>query len=538
MAPVASPEIPKDGLAGLKQNWRTDIVSGFIIFLIALPLSLGIALASGLPPLAGIFSAIVGGMIVSQISGSYVTINGPAAGLIVVIIAAVDKLGQGDVVLGYHTTLAAIVVAGVSLTVLGLLKAGKLGAFFPSTVVHGMLASIGVVIMVKQLPFVLGCKPPAKEPLLLIAKIPEMFANLTPEIAVIGITCLIILIMHTLIKNKLLQKIPAPIIVVAVSIGLGLYFHLGSAHADIINGHQYAIDPLKVLVVLPGNIVAGITHPDWSKIGTLTFWSCALSITLVQGIESLLSASAVDKLDPFRRQSNLSRDVAAVGFGTAVSGMIGGLPMIAEIVRSSANISNGARTRWANFFHGTFMLIMILACGQLIGMIPMAALAALLVFTGYRLASPRVFRETYQVGSEQILLFVITLVTALATDLLIGVSVGIIAKFILHIARGAELKNLFKVDATVTNIDSDHYTVALNSAAVFSNYLSLGDILDKLPRHKTIVVDLSKSRLVDHSVMEHLSHYEREYVHDGGIFEVMGLQKHKEAQCTLSLPLI
>jgi MFS superfamily sulfate permease-like transporter len=527
MTSVATPEIPLDRLAGLKQNWRSDILSGFIIFLIALPLSLGIAIASGMPPLAGIFAAIVGGIIVSQVSGSYVTINGPAAGLIVVIFAAVDKLGGGDK--GYHGALACIVVSGVSLLTLGLLKAGRLGTFFPSTVVHGMLASIGIVIMVKQLPLVVGCKPPAKEPLVLITKIPEMFMHMNPHIAIVGFTCMAILIIYTMIKNKVLQKIPAPIIMVTIAIAMGSYFQFTQAHTYTFAGQEFAIDPAKALVVLPANLVAGITQPDWSQIGSMTFWSCAISITLVQGIETLLSAAAVDKLDPCRRQSNLSRDVAAVGLGTAVSGMIGGLPMIAEIVRSSANIANGAKTRWSNFFHGTFMLIMALIGAQLIDMIPMAALAALLVFTGYRLASPKVFLETHKVGQEQTLLFVVTIVAALATDLLIGVFTGVALKFILHLARGAEIGSLFKVKANVVESGTDHYTVNVESSAIFSNYISLESILNKLPHKKTIVVDLSKCKLVDHSVMEHLSHMKREYVHEGGIFDIVGLQEHSRA---------
>ncbi|MBI2809378.1 MAG: SulP family inorganic anion transporter [Candidatus Melainabacteria bacterium] len=486
-------ELPKDRIAGLMQNWRSDATSGFIVFLIALPLSLGIAIASGMPPLSGIFAAIVGGLVVSQLNGSFVTINGPAAGLIVVILGAVEKLGGGDV--GYHATLAAIAISGILLFIMGLLKAGVLGNFFPGTVVHGMLASIGIIIMSKQLPFVLGVKPPAKEPLQLIAKIPQMFTDMNPQIAMIGFTCLAILIIHAVIKNRTIKKIPAAIIVVAISVAMGFMFDLQHAHTYMLSGHEFKIDP-KYLVLLPNSILSGITHPDWSQISSGVFWSCIVSITLVQGIETLLSCAAVDKLDTYKRQSNLSRDVAAVGLGSAVSAMIGGLPMIAEIVRSSANVSNGAKTRWANFFHGTFMLVFVLVGAQLVDQIPLAALAALLVFTGYRLAAPKVFTETHKIGPEQTFLFVVTIITTLATDLLIGVGTGIFCKFVLHLIKGAEPQHLFSVKTDVQNPSPDTYVVLVQSAAIFSNFISLNRVLEKIPKGKNITVDLSKSKLV------------------------------------------
>ncbi len=516
--------IPKDRLAGLKENWKTDILSGFIIFLIALPLCLGIAIASGVPPMAGIITAIIGGIVVSQISGSYVTINGPAAGLIVVILASVDRLGGGSV--GYHSTLAAITISGVILFVMGMCKAGELGDFFPSSVVHGMLASIGITIMAKQLPFVLGAKPPAKETLVLIASIPKMIAGLSPEIAFIGGLSLAILIGHSLIKNKTIKKIPAPLIVVAVAIALGFYFDLEHQHVDVISGHQYNLNP-KFLVNVPTSFMEGITHPDFSQISSYAFWLSVVSITLVQGIESMLSCAAVDKLDPYKRHANLSRDVAAVGLGSALCGLVGGLPMIAEIVRSTANVANGAKTRWSNFFHGVFMLVFVLTAASMINTIPLAALAALLVFTGYRLASPRIVRETHEIGWDQTIIFVSTCVACLATDLLIGVFTGIVLKFILHIVRGAPILRLFSANVEIKNENENDYSVQVKDAAIFSNYLSLKMKLAKIPRKKNVQLDLSKTSLVDHTVMEHLHHYAQTYIKDGGQFTIIGLDSHK-----------
>ncbi len=519
--------VPKDGLRGLRDNWKSDIVSGFIVFMIALPLSLGIAMASGVPPMAGIISAIVGGVVVSLISGSYVTINGPAAGLIVVVLCSIDRLGGGTA--GYRGTLAAIVVAGAILVVLGLMRAGELGKVFPASVVHGMLAAIGIIIMSKQLPYVLGVTAEAKEPVALIMSIPAMVAHLNPVIAAIGFVSLLLLILHSLTRNTRIKKIPAPVIVIIVATALGSCFGLNQAHEYNLLGTQHQIEPLKCLVALPKNVMDGITMPDFSSFHTYAFWLSVLSITLIQGVESLLSCAAVNRLDPYRRQAHLSRDVAAVGFGTMVSGMLGGLPIIAEIVRSSANVANGARTRWSNFFHGIFLLLALLFAASLINRIPLSALAALLLVTGYKLTAPRVFKEVNAVGIEQTIVFMTTIVAVLSTDLLIGVLIGIAAKIGLHMARGASIPNLFRAKVRCLFQSDDSIDVIIGGALVFSNYLSLKSNLEKIPQGKTVRVDLSNARLVDHSVMEHLHHYGEEYARTGGTFNIVGLDQHERA---------
>lgn len=517
----------KDGLAGLSQYWKTDIVSGFIVFLIALPLCLGIALASGVPPMAGIFSALVGGLFVSLSSGSFVTINGPAAGLIVVVLTAVERLGGGQ--MGYHATLAAIVVSGLLLFLLGSCKAGELGDFIPATVVHGMLAAIGIIIISKQLPYVLGVTPMAKEPLELLARVPEMFTHLNPEIATIGFASLAILIIHSSLTSKFLKRLPAPIIVVLVSIFMGNYFDLAHAHHDVIGGHSVDISP-KFLVNVSSNLMQSVAFPNFSQFFSYGFFLSVVSITLVQGVESLLSAAAVDKLDPFHRKSNLSRDLAAVGLGSAIAGMIGGLPIIAEIVRSTANISSGARTRWSNFFHGAFMLAAIIFCTGYINSIPLAALAALLVFTGYRLASPRAFKEAYEVGPEQLLIFLVTIIVTLTSDLLIGVAAGIATKFTMHLLCGVPPTSLFRAKITVTDDGAGNVYVQVNDSAIFSNFLSLKRQLEKITGAKILQVDLSKAKVVDHTVMERLHEYSEEYTHQNkGVCLITGLSSHTRA---------
>jgi MFS superfamily sulfate permease-like transporter len=525
--------LPKTGIPGLIENWRSDVLSGFLVFLIALPLCLGIAMASGFPPMGGIITAIIGGVIVSRLNGSYVTINGPAAGLIVVIVDAVAELGQGDAMAGYRFTLAAIVFASVLQILLGVFKAGKLSAFFPASVVHGMLAAIGIIIMAKQIHVLLGVKPQAKSLLGTIAEIPHSIYELNPEIATIGLLGLVLLIIWALIKNPTLKMIPAPLLVVLLGLALERYFDLDHMHkylflpdAEILPHHEFTIGP-AFLVAVPEHFMAGFYFPDFGKVGTLEFWEAVITIWLVGSLESLLSASAVDKLDPYRRNSNLNRDLTAVGIGNMIAGMIGGLPMIAEIVRSSANVNNGAKTAWANFFHGTFLLLFVACFPKLIHEIPLASLAALLVFTGFRLASPKEFVHTWAIGLDNFIVFITTIIGVLATDLLVGVGIGIVVKLLIHLSRGLKLKNLFTMAFHVNQTDADTYHIAVSGAAVFSNLIGLKSLLGNLPEQKAIFFDLSEAELIDHTVMEFIHHFADEYGHSGGNCTIVGLDDHE-----------
>ncbi|MCQ8183463.1 SulP family inorganic anion transporter [Methylomonas sp. SURF-1] len=532
MSHVSQLVLPKTGIAGLVENWRSDLLSGFLVFLIALPLCLGIAMASGFPPMSGIITAIIGGVVVSRISGSYVTINGPAAGLIVVIVDAVQSLGHGDAMAGYRYTLAAIVVASVLQILLGVFKAGKLSAFFPSSVVHGMLAAIGIIIMAKQVHTLLGVKPEAKTLLGTIAEIPHSIIEMNPEVSLIGLCGLALLVVWSLIKQPTLKMIPAPLLVVMLGLALGQYFDLDHIHqylflpeAEILPHHQYTIGP-TFLVAVPENFMSGFYFPDFSKIATAEFWVAVVTIWLVGSLESLLSASAVDKLDPYKRNSNLNRDLAAVGVGNLIAGMVGGLPMIAEIVRSSANINNGAKTGWANFFHGLLLLIFVALFPRLIHEIPLSSLAALLVFTGFRLASPKEFAKTLSVGLDHFVVFVITIIGVIATDLLVGVAIGIVAELLIHMTRGLKPGNVFSLAYHVNQTDPRTYHIAVSGAAVFSNFISLKSLLADFPQGENVFFDLTDADLIDHTVMEFIHHYAEEYRHAGGKCEIVGLDEH------------
>lgn len=509
-----SSELYKNGITSLKKYWKDDLTSGFMVSLIALPLCLGIAVASGVPPMAGLIAAIIGGLLMSRVTGSYITISGPAAGLIVVNLAAVESLGQGDVLAGYKYALAAFFIAGLIQMILGFLKVGKFGDFFPSAAVHGMLAAIGIIIIVKQLFVALDYTPESGHGILgAIIQIPEAIVNMNPEIAFIALVSIFILVIHPYITFKPVKMIPAPMWVIICSIPFSHIFDLFHEHNYKLIGHVYQLGP-KNLVHLPENVLQGIVLPDFGMTFTGAFWMAVLSISLVASLESLLSAKAVDTLDPYHRKSNLNRDVSAMGAGSAISGLLGGLPMISEIVRSSANIGNGGKTQWANFFHGGFLLLFLLFGKPIIEQIPLAALAAMLIHVGFRLASPSEFKHVYKIGKEQLLIFLTTLITVLATDLIIGVLAGILMQVIIHLYYGAPLKFLFKSRFDYAR-NEDQDVIYLQHSAIFSNYISLKSEIERRREQGKLVIDFTNVNLIDHTFRTHLTDLIKEWDKEG-----------------------
>jgi len=520
--------VPKTGLAGLRENWRDDLLAGFLVFLIALPLCLGVAVASGFPAMAGVITAIIGGLLVSRINGTHVTVTGPAAGLIVVIFTSVQALGQGDALAGYRYTLAAIVVSGLAQFALGAYQAGRLSAFFPSTVIHGLLAAIGIIIMGKQIPVMMGVNPADGAVLPGLAKIPHDLVYFIPEVALIGLASLVILLAWPGLKHPLAQKIPAPVVVIAVGMALGQFFDLAHLKPglDFIMPKDLVLGP-NFLVDVPDSLSASIFFPDFAKIGSVAFWESVLAITLVGSLETLLVAAAVDKLDPYKRYSDLNRDLRAVGIGNALAGLVGGLPMIVEILRSSASIQGGAKTGWASFFHGAFLLLFVALFPFVIDKIPLASLAALLVYTGYRLASPKTFAERLIIGKAQLAIFVITIIGALATNLLAGVLIGIVAKLLIHLARGVSPRNMLRISYHLERQGEAVWVYRISGSAVFSNFISLKTEVSALPDGQTVIFDLSDAYLIDHTVMELIDRFRQDYIEGGGQCEIHGLDKHE-----------
>ena len=505
---------PADGLEGLKKNFSDDATSGFVVFLLALPLSLGIASASEFPPIMGVLTAIIGGLVATFFTGSQLSIKGPAAGLIVIVADAVGAFGGG--VEGWRLALGVMVVAGIIQILFGLFKWGKFVDVFPLSAVHGMLAAIGLIIIAKQVPVLLNVDPSlssGKGPIALLATIPSFFAHLDPQVSIIGGGSLVIMMGWGFVRHPGLKKIPAPLLVLLFAIPASLAMDLKSSAPDY-------------TLVKVGQIVeqVGLNASMEGVSQTGIFVKFVIMVALVGSLESLLTVKAIDMLDPWKRKADPNKDMIAIGVSNSLAGILGGLPMISEVARSSANVAQGGRTRWANFFHGVFLLLSVLLAYPLLEMIPNAALAAMLITVGFKLAHPKEFTHSYHVGPEQLAIFLTTIFFTLFEDLLIGIAAGMVLKALIHVSRGAPLTSLFRADVK-TEGEGEEVTLHLGNAAIFTNYLGLKEAIGKIPKGKTIRFDFARTVVVDHSVMENLHQFEQDYTRSGGTIVYLGLDQ-------------
>jgi len=512
---IQKQSLPKDWLEGLKENFSTELTSGFIVFLLALPLSLGIAQASGIPPIMGAITAIIGGVIASFFTGSKLAIKGPAAGLIVIVSGAVSEMGGG--VEGWKMAAGIMVVAGLIQILFGVVKLGKYVDFFPLSAIHGMLAAIGLIIIAKQIPVLLSDNPilfKGESPFELFYDIPEFILNLDPRATFIGVVCLIIMFGWRMIKHKIISKIPAPLIVLLFAVPAATYMNFSASEPE------YSLVKVGSLIdnlAINANFM-GINH-------TGVFIKYLIMFALVGSLESLLTVKAIDLLDPYKRKSNPNQDLIAIGIGNTLTAILGGYPMISEVARSSANVKNGAKTRWANFFHGTFLLIFLLAAYHILEMIPNAALAAMLIYVGFNLAHPKEFIHMFKVGKDQLAMFLTTIIVTLAEDLLVGIAAGILLKFVFHLLRGVNFRDLFKASVE-TKQHGDNYIVSVNSSGLFSNFLGFKKYIEAIPNGKNITVEfLDTVKLIDHSFIDDLYRFQYDYELEGGTLTIEGLDK-------------
>ena len=489
---------------------KNNLIAGLTVFLIALPLSIGISVASGAPPTAGLLSAIIGGIVASLISGSHVTISGPAAGLIVVVLDCINSLGQGDALRGFKLTLAATIIAGALQILMGLSKLGTIGLAVPINALHGMMASIGVTIITKQLYILGGIKPQSKALLGQIVELPSRMVDDNFIILSIGILCL--LIVWGLSQISIVRKVIPPALV-AVVIGYALSMSLDIEHSHFVNifNHHYHVGP-EYLLSIPTQFSGYFYFPLFEDITSSHFIRAVITISLVGSIESLLSTYAVDKLDPLKRTSNLNMDLISKGTSNILLGFIGGLPIISEIVRSTANVTSGATNRLSNVFHGLFILIFILLFPVLLNHIPLTTFAAILIFVGIRLANPLQLFEVYKSGKSQVLIFLVTVITTLSTDLLIGVFTGVILEFLINFWRVKNVRNLFKVTTQVKEF-TDETILHIQNSCVFTNMLSLKREIEKT-KTKILVLDFAPRVFVDATSRELLLNLEQKLLNE------------------------
>ena len=532
-------QIPSDGFVGLKENWKEDMRSAFSVALVALPLALGIAVASDAPPMAGVLSAIVGGIVASFFKGGAVSIKGPAASQIVPILGAVAILNDGSGKT-FQYVLAAVVLSGVVQVALGLFKLGRVAHMFPSSVIQGILAAIGVIIFAKQMHFAMGTTTNATTTVEILLDVFRKIPGTNPFVLILSVSAGLMLVVHPKLSAKykqstralaiFLRNLPAPMWALVISTIFAMMLGFTTEHARTFFGAEYTVSP-KDLISLPGGLLGAIQLPDFSRIGEFKFWGAVISIAIIGSIETLASGRALDKLDPYQRKTDLNNDLLGVGASSMVSGALGGLPIITVIIRSTVNVTNGGKTRWANFWHGVLILLIVVALTPVIELVPLAALAAILIFIGFKLASPQTFRRAFELGKEQLFILLATLVTVLFSDLLKGIAVGVAVTFVVHLYRARQnpLHFLGQTYSTGTTLEQDAsgtYLLNVRGVANFLSILGLDKRLSSIPKGKDVVINLAQSKLIDVTVMETIRDFQRLHENTSGTVKIFGLENH------------
>ncbi|MGJ8518282.1 SulP family inorganic anion transporter [Carnimonas bestiolae] len=469
----------------LSHTLKRDLPAGMVVFLVAVPLCLGIAMASGAPPLAGLIAGIVGGLVVTSVSGSALSVSGPAAGLVVVVVAAIGNIG-------FDGLLMATVLAGVMQLIFGYLKLGRIGAFVPSSVIKGMLAGIGLILVINQLPLLAGMEKSAVDQSLSTA-IAEQFSS---RALLLGLVALVILVLweRRFIKRSPVGKIPGPLLAVVAAVALDkLLPESMLAGLSDIQRISLPIDELGWAGML--QFADQLQAPGFETLLKPGVYTAAITIALIASLESLLSLEAVDKIDPLERHSPPHRELKAQGVGNLVSGLVGGLPITAVIVRSSANVQAGGQTRLSSLVHGALLLASVALCAPLLEVIPLACLAAVLVQTGYKLASPQLFIEQYRHGAKRIVPFVVTLVGVMALDLIQGVLLGIVAAlyFLVH--------TNYRRALSVTQ-QGNHLLIRFRTDITFLNRDELRSRLDQAASGDVIIIDGRHAHHIDPDIQD------------------------------------
>lgn len=477
-----------------------DFPSSIVVFFVAIPLCLGIALASGAPLFSGLIAGMVGGIVVGSLSGSSLGVSGPAAGLAVIVLGAIQSLGS------FESFLLAVVIAGAFQLILGLLKAGIIGYYFPSSVIKGMLAGIGITIVIQQLPNILGftgeatIHDPGEGIYASLHSISKMISYGALLMTLIALGILLLWEKVLAKRSKVFKLIPGSLVAVAVGI---LYYVLVPENSSL------AIAPAQLVKVpVPEDISSffgQFSTPDFSQIGNPDIWIVAITIAVVASLETLLSVEAIDKLDPFKRSTPTNRELFAQGAGNMVSGLIGGLPVTQVIVRSSANMQSGGRTKLSAILHGFLILISIITIPVLLNKIPLAVLAAILLMVGYKLASPALFRQMFSLGKSQFLPFVITILGVVFTDLLTGIGLGLVVGISVILINS--YKNSHFLHKEGFDSADEKYRMTLAEEVTFLNKGAILRELHDLPDNSSLELDVRNTRVLDYDILEILDEF-------------------------------
>ncbi|MFN0107659.1 MAG: SulP family inorganic anion transporter [Blastocatellia bacterium] len=478
---------------------RTDIVSGLVVFLVALPLCLGIALASGAPLFAGIIAGVIGGIVVGVLSHSELSVSGPAAGLTAIVLVAISSLGS------FETFLMAVMLAGLMQIALGFAKAGTISNYFPSNVIEGMLAAIGVIIILKQLPHAIGYDKDNEGDFFFIEKGTghNTFSALIDAVnyshfgaIIVTLVSLAILISWTKVSFlKNIKVIPGALVAVVVGVILNEAFKASGSNLAISQEH---------LVGLPipssfSDFLGQFARPNFSAITNADVWVVAATIAAVASIETLLCIEAADKMDPLKRFTNTNTELKAQGVGNFLSGLIGGLPMTSVIVRTSANVNSGAKTKISAIAHGVLLLVAVIAIPTILNKIPLACLAAILLMTGWKLANPSVFKHMWANGKTQFFPFIVTVLAVVFTDLLKGVAIGLVISIFFILKENMKLAYFFKKE---THHAGETIHIDLAQEVSFLNKAAIKQTLADLPENSSLVINATNSAYIDHDVVE------------------------------------
>lgn len=488
---------------------KNDLPASIVVFFVAVPLCLGIALASGAPLFSGIIAGIVGGIIVGAASGSALGVSGPAAGLAVIVLSSIASLGGN-----YNAFLLAVVVSGILQVVMGYLRAGFIAYFFPGSVIKGMLTGIGLLIILKQFPHALGWDKDAigddeffqADGQNTFSEIAKAIEYITPGAVFIGIISLAILILWEKVlahRHRIFQLIQGPIVVVIVGILMNVAYQNGMF------GFSLAEDQVVRLPVPSSfsGFISQFTLPDFTQFGNFEIYKIAIILAIVGSLETLLSVEAADKLDPDKRVTPTNRELKAQGLGNFVSGMLGGLPVTQVIVRSSANIAFGAKTKLSTILHGAFLLISAITIASLLNKIPLASLAAILLMVGYKLAKPSLFKQMYNLGWEQFMPFIATVVAILASDLLKGITFGILVG-IFYTLRHSYRNSHHLKDITTNDKGQEVHHLVLAEEVSFFNKASVLQVLNEIPANSKVIIDCSNSKSIAFDVIELIQNFE------------------------------
>ncbi len=475
----------------LKGDWK----SGIAVFLVALPLCLGIALASGAPLLAGLVAGIIGGTVVSLLSGSELSVSGPAAGLTIIVANAITDLGS------FPGFLVAVILAGGIQIILGLLKLGKIGGFFPSSVIRGMLVAIGIVIILKQIPHAIGddldfigeFEFDQKDGENTFSEILKSLADIKIGALLISLIGLVILFSWTKLGEtiKWMNALPASLFVVLTGVAINESFPFWASDWFLGNSKDHMVN--LPIFASSSEIWSGLVSPDWTFFSNPKVYSIAFTLAIVATLESLLSLEASDSLDPLKRISSPDRELLAQGTGNIVSGLLGGLPITSVIVRSSTNIYAGGKTRMSGFFHGILLLVAVLLLPLYLNKIPLACLASILLYTGYKLAHPKEFKKVISEGWKQWVPFLVTVAVVVGVDLLWGIFVGTLVGLVfVMITNFTSVFSVFK--------NGNEVLIKFQKDVTFLHKMSLKETLRKIPAGSEVFIDISKVHFMDHDI--------------------------------------